>query len=380
MNHLRWGIILSLICILGFCIVVNGESEEWVCPDCGKIASGFFCMYCGKPKPGDEWVCPTCGTTAKGDSCIICGTAKPEELADWHNNLLKEDRGIQGKLKTNMRSTKPVETIFGVDAWKRNQIKAVYVLDTLEGMPLDAVDISAAQNGSVMGWLDQNQELYIAGNGGVMAPKNSTALFAWLENASIIDFGGNFHTDETTNLGFFVGHCPALVSLNLEGIVTDKVTRFTKMFAGCRSLRSIDLHGFDTQKAKSFFGMFWNCVSLETLDLTSFQSSRVSDFQIMFRGCKKLKRIIWIPQEFSTKKATDFGQMFLDCKSLESLDVSMFDTSSVTNMYMMFANCASLLYLDTSGWNVSSVEHHGDMFAGAALEPVLGLNGELLFE
>ncbi len=303
-----------------------------------------------------------------------------ETDGDWRNNLLKEEHGIVGELKANMQGTIPEEKVFGVDAWNRDEIQAVYVLDTLENMPEDAIDISEAQNGSVMGWLDKDRALYIAGNGGVMAPEDSNALFAWLENAKTIDFGGNLHTDQTTKMSFMFCACSSLQSVNLEGIVTDNVKYFTKVFAGCRSLRSLDLSEFHTHNALRFFGMFLNCESLETLDLTSFQSSKVDSFQIMFRGCRSLRDIYWTPQLFSTSSATNMGQMFYDCNSLEYVDVSMFDTSRVENMYMMFGRCFALQSLDTSRWNLNRDKvNTGDMFAEAYLESYYGRNGEVFF-
>ena len=298
----------------------------------------------------------------------------------WEKNVLKEEHGIQGKVKANMQGTTPKEKAFGVDHWNRDQIKAVYVLDTLKDMPSDAVDLSADQDGSVMGWVDSSQALFIAGEGGVRAPDNSNALFAWYENAEVIDLGGNLHTDHTSKMGFLFGHCPKLKTLNLDGLTTDKVKKYTKMFAGCRSLESLDLSGFNTEDATGFFGMFWNCVKLEELDLSSFKSFYVEDFQIMFRGCTALRRIIWNPKFFSTASATEMGQMFCDCSSLSALDVSCFDTSNVINMYMMFYNCYSLESLEVSGWNLSHVKTHADMFAKAdKLCEMYGLNGDALF-
>ena len=53
---------------------------SWICPTCGKPATGKFCAECGTPKPAPvgSWVCPTCGKTATGKFCAECGTKKPE--------------------------------------------------------------------------------------------------------------------------------------------------------------------------------------------------------------------------------------------------------------------------------------------------------------
>lgn len=54
-------------------------ADAWVCPKCGKSATGNFCANCGTPKPvSAKWVCPKCGRENDGNFCANCGTAKPE--------------------------------------------------------------------------------------------------------------------------------------------------------------------------------------------------------------------------------------------------------------------------------------------------------------
>ena len=52
---------------------------SWICPKCGKSASGNFCTKCGTAKPAEAntWTCPKCGTVNKGRFCPNCGTGKP---------------------------------------------------------------------------------------------------------------------------------------------------------------------------------------------------------------------------------------------------------------------------------------------------------------
>ncbi|MBO7399559.1 MAG: SPFH domain-containing protein [Clostridia bacterium] len=58
-------------------------ADAWVCPVCGKQASGNFCINCGTKKPAaqpapETWTCPKCGKPATGNFCTECGTKKPE--------------------------------------------------------------------------------------------------------------------------------------------------------------------------------------------------------------------------------------------------------------------------------------------------------------
>ena len=164
----------------------------------------------------------------------------------------------------------PVETAFGVQSWKRKDIRGVYVLDTLEEMPVDAVDLSESGNGSVMGWLDAEDNLYIAGEGGVKAPKDASGLFAWYQNAQVIDPGGNLHTEDTTDFRYMFYHNYKAQKINLTGMDTGKAETFSKMFAYCESITQLDFSSFETSCCRSFYQMFIQCISLKKLDLTTF--------------------------------------------------------------------------------------------------------------
>lgn len=59
----------------------KAPADVWVCPVCGKQASGKFCAECGAKKPetvvSAGWTCQKCGTVNKGKFCVECGTKKP---------------------------------------------------------------------------------------------------------------------------------------------------------------------------------------------------------------------------------------------------------------------------------------------------------------
>ena len=345
---------------------------------------------------GDETEISTEGLEMPGEEITV-----PQ--GDWHNNLLKEEHGAEGEKKSDGSWPDAKENVFGVSTWIREQILGVVVQDTLDGVPDSAIDLSQEGNGSVKGWLDGSQTLHIAGNGGVMAPANSAALFAHMENVRSADLRG-LHTDNTADLSFLFYHCDNLESVNLEGIVTDNVTDFTRMFTGCNVLRSVDLSGFNTQKVGSFAAMFQNCSSLQELDLTAFNTQSATTFWMMFRGCSNLRRVVWNPRSFVTDRVTKMALMFYDCSSLIYIDTSEFnlinvkdmdsafyncsaltgiDTSrwnlsNVDDLAHLFSNCASLTWIDTSGWNLKEGVDRTEMFIGSGLEKY-GPNGETLF-
>lgn len=60
-------------------------SDSWVCPNCGKPATGKFCAECGtkKPETAAGWTCPNCGTVNKGKFCAECGAKKPAGVPQY---------------------------------------------------------------------------------------------------------------------------------------------------------------------------------------------------------------------------------------------------------------------------------------------------------
>ena len=297
--------------------------------------------------------------------------------ADYHLNLLKEEHGAKGKLSKNGDVPEAREIVFGVHDWIRKNITAIYVLDTLEDMPESAVDISEEKNYSVMGWLD-GQTLYIGGEGGVLAPNNGAALFAWFENAKVIDLGGCLHTDNTKNFKYMFYHNYALEYLNISGIDTSIVKDMTKMFVECRRLRSVDLSSFRTDVCTSFYAMFNKCESLTELDLSTFYTPEVVTCYMMFANCTRLSRISWDSRLFITGKVNSMAYMFSKCVSLTSVDPSAFSMGMATNLTCMFNQCVSLPYLDLSRWNVRPDANRKSMFSGSSLQGFYGENGEFL--
>lgn len=135
-------------------------------------------------------------------------------------------------------------------------LDALTFLDTLTNVPASAADASALGNGKVKAWAvfaetadivtaEDPEEptsptavestdlyhLYIAAEGGVWAPADSTYLFAYLPNLTSIDCGTSFRTDH--------------------------VQTMSNMFRDCRSLTELDVSGFDTSKVAQH-GYFMN--------------------------------------------------------------------------------------------------------------------------
>ena len=202
---------------------------------------------------------------------------------------------------------------------KRSEVGSVTFLDSVNGAPEDARDVSAANDQSVLAWAKKDQnglyDLCIAGAGGVAAPADCSGLFQGYTHVRRIDFGTAFHTDDTTNM--------------------------RQMFAYCAGLDGLDLSGFDT--------------------------AHVTDMSNMFCQAAGLRRIAF-GGGFDTSRVGDMTSMFFGCEQLEQLDVSGFDTASCTSMHGMFYHCSRLAALDVSGFDTSRVTAW-DSFLPDRLQP-----------
>ncbi len=224
----------------------------------------------------------------------------------------------------------------GNPQYKRSQITEITILDTLADMPEDAWDMSEAQNGSVMAWVDTTDgaHLYIAGDGGVSAPADCEGLFGGYSRIITIHFNNAFHTENAVNC--------------------------SGMFMLSSSLESLDLTGWDTSNVTNMGGMFGGISpSLEYLDLSVLDVSNVTDMSGMF-GSSDIQKVNLTG--WNTSNVITMERMFEDADSLMELDLSTWDVSSVTNMSEMFAYCDSLTSVNISGWDTSDVTDMAHMF------------------
>ena len=164
----------------------------------------------------------------------------------------------------------------------------------------------------------------------------------------------------------------SLVSADLRGFNTSRVTNMSRMFYDCDRLKTVNLSNFNTSNVTDMSYMFFECELLASLDLSSFNTEKVTDMTYMFSSCNKLESIDL--SGFNTDNVTSMGYMFA-YGGLKSIDLSNFNTSSVTTFECMFANCDSLTTLDLSGFNTSSVTSFDRMFQSCDSLKTLNLSG-----
>lgn len=254
--------------------------------------------------------------------------------------------------------------VFNNKALKRSSISVIEFVDHLDDIGNDAWDVSMAENGSAWAWTKDEangKRLFIAGDGGVTAPRNCSYLFARYENLEEIRFNSCFFTGETTNMHQMFGRCKNLTHLDVGCFDTHNVIDFSYMFSKCERLTELDVQGFDTSAADNMQGMFNNCTSLMYVDVTGFNTGNVRSMRSMFHNCERLLSLD--PSRFDTRNVMDLGYMFSGCSNLERLDTKQFNTSNAINLEYMFDRCASLESIDVSGFHTSNVTDMSHLFS-----------------
>lgn len=252
-------------------------------------------------------------------------------------------------------------SVFGRNVF-RDEIQTIEFQKTLENAPSDAWDLSEARDRSVLGWVTGSKgdyKMYIAEEGGVLAPENCNGLFSHYSNLIQVKNWLWFDTSQTTDMSEMFAYCGNLTSLDFN-LNTSKVTSMGGMFRECESLEYVGVDNFDTSQVTDMDAMFFCCGKLKWLGVKNFDTSNVTSMRALFRSCESLKRLD--VSGWDTAKVTNMHAMFYDCNKLESLDVSAFDTACVTNMTDMFGFCGKIERLDLRNFDTSSVTDMSSMF------------------
>lgn len=195
------------------------------------------------------------------------------------------------------------------------------------------IDVSEAQNGSIVGWLDGTTFIVSARNNGIIvANEDCYRMFYNCRNLKSIFFG-TFDTTNTKNMSYMFYNCFNLRDYyGLEKFDTSNVTDMSYMFYECFYATSFDLSNFDTSNVTNMSGMFWN------FGAQYFSRNSVTTIDL---------------SHFDTSKVTNMSNMFNEC-AFETLDLSAWDTSSLTNAYRMFAYCKEMKELNIIGFKLNS--------------------------
>lgn len=206
------------------------------------------------------------------------------------------------------------------------------------------IDLSAATDYGVVGWLDSDNVFNISTrrpNKKIEFNENSSGMFMSL-GLKNIDFDDNsIDTSRVTDMSYMFAICSSLLSLDLSQFNTVKVTDMSSMFACCPKLSSVNVSSFNTTNVISMFGMFGECNNLQSLDLLSFDTSKVTTMNTMFVSCSNLTTLDL--STFDTRNVADMSNMFSGCSQINTIYVSaLWNTSNVTSSSNMFDKCTNI--------------------------------------
>lgn len=353
--------------------------------------SGMF-RGCFNLKAVDLSVLNTENVTNMDEMFLGCDNA--DELDIWamdvrgdssHQNFMSADAKPLGRPWANLfnrnalmiSDSKDTTHILGSE-YLRSDIRFLYFQDTLDGMPANAWDVSYGGDGSTMAWvLDHGgyRYLYIASEGGVMAPEDCSEFFANYTNLRDIKFNDAFDTSAAGNMRGMFRECNTLTALDLNFFNTSGVRDMSEMFYYCSSLNTLQINEFDTSNVTNMSGMFSNCNSrnMGILDVSGFNTAKVTDMSSMFYNCLGVYQLD--VSGFDTGNVTTMEKMFMNCANCATLNVSNFNTENVTNMSCMFFGCSLLYPLDVSSFNTAKVTNMSSMFANCTKINTLNVSG-----
>jgi len=292
-----------------------------------------------------------------------------------YNYMAKINTTYSAFWPTNIEAEKANITSVNFVEMDETEMTTRYNASTIKA---DVTDTSKSDAGSVLAWLETNEDdntkytMYVASEGISFFPSDSTCMFYKFTNLVKIKFDA-INTGAVTSVSSMFAYCSGLTSLDVSGFDTGAVTSMSSMFAYCSGLTSLDVSGFDTGAVTSMGGIFLGCSGLTSLDVSGFDTGAVTSMYQMFHGCSGLTSLD--VSGFDTGAVINMKFMFGDCSSLTSLDVSGFDTGAVTSMYQMFAYCSGLTSLDVSGFDTGAVTDMSIMFFGCSGLTSLDVSG-----
>lgn len=139
----------------------------------------------------------------------------------------------------------------------------------------------------------------------------AAAEVAWKDHAadirtvSVVDEGV-----APRSMAYWFSGCGSLVSADLSGLDTSKVTSLAHTFVECLVLAELDVSTWDTSQVTSMSNTFNACAALTSLDLSSWDTSKVVAMDGMFAWANQVTTI-FVSDLWSTKSVASSANMFL---------------------------------------------------------------------
>ena len=114
------------------------------------------------------------------------------------------------------------------------------------------------------------------------------------------------------------------------------------MFRKCHYLEEVDLNNLVTDKVTDMSYIFHNCYDLKKLNFhSSFNTKNVENMSFMFNGCQNLSEIKF-SSSFINNKVTTMRSMFKECFNLKQNDLTNITAEKLLDIGYMFYKCTQL--------------------------------------
>lgn len=250
-------------------------------------------------------------------------------------------------------------------------------------------DATMSNSGQVMVYR-KGTELFVVGNNGIVANRDSSYLFTDFKNLSQIDGLELVEMKNVKNIDGFFKNCCGLSTVDLTVFDSIAFEKLNEVFKGCSSIKSIDLSGWNLSKVKRYNNTFEGCVLLQNLILGENLSSEhtsiycvatfkncasLTDFDFScfgsknvylgstFYGCTSIKKI-----DLKNVTPTEFSYTFMGCSNLESI---AFQKKVTSIGISAFEKCNKLKYVFYLGseddWNKIVFGNNNEMLLNASI-------------
>ena len=289
------------------------------------------------------------------------------------NELMSVSRTVTIKDTTTLMSREDTSYALGAynagkTTYTSESIKEIHFVDTtITGAPTSGTwDVSHLEDGSIIAWVEQNAsdtskyDLYIGSDYTICLPADSSYLFSYYSNCSVISGLENIDTQNVTDFTSAFRECNVLETVDVGNWNTENVTSMRSTFYNCYKVNELDVSKWVTTKVTDMGWMFYYCKSLESIDVSGFDTTYVTNMKSMFNACELLKEID--VSSWNTGKVLDMSFLFYGCIALESINVSEWNLISLENATNLFDGCSLLERIDVSNWNVSNISDMHGMF------------------
>ncbi len=163
--------------------------------------------------------------------------------------------------------------------------KSIVFSDRADPKGVELSDLSAGQNGAVVGWEEDGVYIISTRVRGkkVLTGDNAAYLFADLKMLEHIDLS-MLDTSKTRDFMRFFSNCSSLKEVDLSLLDTASAVRTRSMFNGCASLVTANVGAWDVSSVKDAAYMFAGTESLSSLDLSAWDLSRAVYTTAMFQN------------------------------------------------------------------------------------------------